>query len=265
MAAMLAFAFTSCNKEKPADKVDATYNGYTLAECNYFKDNFTDGESLSLAKVSENTVDVNFASQTWGTFTIAAADVAGNEAPFTVTGNGTVKMPSMQGGMNEYDVTLTATVYGSDSDKNVFTFSIPDVMGGTTVVFYTNTPAPAFVVSGTYTGTLVYSVGTNEYDPVNDVVVKLVKADDAKVNVVLPEMGSGMMAIPSVELNDIDVTTSDNVTYTLAETEFSVTANSITYEGTISGTYTSDVLTLDYSMKPGAMPMNINFRFEGNK
>ena len=264
MAVVTLFTFTSCNKEKAADKVDGAYKGYTLASSNYFSDMFDADQSMTLTKMAENTVDVSFSSSTWGTFAVSEAVVEGKEAPLTLSGNGTVKMASMQGEVKEYACSLTATVYGADSDKNMFDFTVPDVMGGTKVVFYTNTPDPAYYVAGNYNGTVIYSVGSTEYDPVA-ATVKLTKSGSGKVNIVLPEVGSGQMSIPALEISDIEVTTTDKEVFTLVEKEVSLTVGSVTYTGKVSGTYTNDSLTLNYSLKPGAMPMYINFVFTGNK
>lgn len=264
LAVVTLFAFTSCNKEKPADKVDGAYKGYTLASSNFFSEMFDADQSLTLTKVAENTVDVNYSSSTWGTFTISGAVVEGKEAPFTLSGNGSVKMSSMQGEMKEYACSLTATVYGANSDKNVFTFNVPGVMGGTKVVFYTDAPSLAYYVAGNYDGTVAYGVGGTDYDPV-DATVKLTKSESGKVNIALPEIGSGQMSIPALEINDVEVTTTDNVVFTLVEKEVSLTVGSVTYAGKVSGTYTNDNLTLNYSLKPGAMPMYINFVFTGKK
>ena len=137
-------------------------------------------------------------------------------------------------------------------------------MGGTKVVFYTDAPSLAYYVAGNYKGTVAYSVGSTEYEPV-DATVKLTKSESGKVNIALPEIGSGQMSIPALEINDIEVTTTDNVVFTLVEKEVSLTVGSVTYAGKVSGTYTNDNLTLNYSLKPGAMPMYINFVFTGKK
>ncbi len=123
------------------------------------------------------------------------------------------------------------------------------------------TQKPAQSVAKTYVGTLSYGVG--EMTDV-EASVELKGESDDKISIVLPAIGEGMMSIPEFTLSGIAVSTSDNKVFTLAETEISQTVGTTNYVGTLTGEVNNGQLTLNYALKPGAMPMSINFTFVGN-
>lgn len=140
---VLIIGLVGCNKENsknetPAivdvtENVTGTFEGYTLAQSDYFSDLLTEEETLAITRNDVNVVDVTLESNSWGTITITGVTVSGSSAPYTFSGSGKCAM-SMGPQVNEYDCALSATIYGTDSD--VFTFDIPAVMGGTKVVFH---------------------------------------------------------------------------------------------------------------------------------
>lgn len=108
-----------------------TYKGYTDADCAYFQDKYTDGESVKLTANADGTVSVEFKSASWGTFDIASATILKNGDTYTFTGSGSVSM-GMGPSTSDYDFTMTGM---SDAAKDTFSivFNIPSVMGGLTV------------------------------------------------------------------------------------------------------------------------------------
>ena len=258
--AVVMFGFASCTKEtsKPAEEVAGTYEGYTLATSDYFSDMFTADESVVFTMVNDNTVKIDFTSSTWGTFSFGEALVEGKEAPYKVTGNGKCQMVGMGGQASEYDCILEATINGNGAD--VMTFSLPAVMGGTTLTFKQGDAPLCYYVAGKYEGTLSYGVG--EMDDV-EATVELKEQGGDKISIVLPSIGEGMMTIPEFTLTDITISTTDRKVFAIAETEISQTVGTTNYTGTLSGEVNNGVLTLNYAMKPGAMPMSINFTFVG--
>ncbi len=133
-------------------------------------------------------------------------------------------------------------------------------------------PGVADAVIGTYSGTLNYSV--MNYEPGNiegTYEVKFIKdSNDAdEVSVVLPECSftppipqASSFTIPSITVNDVDVKGNGNV-YIISEDEFKVVLDGTTYTGNISGTITGKDVQIKYMLRPGRMPMDINFTFEG--
>lgn len=262
--AIVMFGFASCNKEnKPAKKVVGTYKGYTLASSNYFSDMFTADEKGTFTLVNDNTVKIEFTSNTWGSFTFDEALVEGTAAPYKVTGNGKCQMVGMGGQTREYDCTVEANISGNG--KDVITFNVPAVMGGTTVVFTQGTAPVNLYVAGKYTGIMSY--GVSEMSEV-EASVELKAQGDDKISIVLPAIGEGMMSLPEITLKDIAVDRIDHAEvptdqrlFIIAETEINQTVGTTNYTGTLGGNVDNGKLTLNYSLKPGAMPMSITFKF----
>ncbi|MDE6290697.1 MAG: calycin-like domain-containing protein [Muribaculaceae bacterium] len=134
---------------------------------------------------------------------------------------------------------------------------------------------PTFDVSkitGTYSGSLGYSV--MGFDPgiiEGSYDLKIVKdADDAdEVAVVLPECTftppipqASSFTIPSLTVNDVDVTEKDGV-YTISEDEISIEVSGVKYTGKLTGTIKDKDAKVEYTLVPGRMPMDINFTFTG--
>ncbi len=138
-------------------------------------------------------------------------------------------------------------------------------------------PAMVDAIKGTYSGTLGYSV--MGYEPGNidgTYEVKIMKdatdADD--VTVVLPEcsfnppIGQGgqpgpAFTIPSLTIDDVDVSQNGNV-YTISEDDLSVEVGGTIYTGNITGKITGKDAKIEYTLRPGRMPMDINFTFTGS-
>ena len=275
IVAMLPIAIASCDKEKeettPSASVDVTkvvgtYEGYSLASSAYFQNNFTADESLTVA-VSEakagNTVDITFASATWGTTTVTGATVAANGSRYTVSGTGSCLMAGMGGQERSYDCSLTADI-ASISDATV-TVSLPAVMGGTNVVFKTGKASTGYYVADKYRGDIDVSVNGSSQLTINDTVMTLNAKEGDKADIVTPEMGLSMggqqMSLPSTTFEDIAVTTADYQTFTIAQQPVSITVGSTNWTGTVEGTVANGVLSLTFVVTPGAMPMPITITF----
>lgn len=271
IVAMLPMAIASCDKEKeettPSTSVDVTkvvgtYEGYTLASSAYFQNNFTADESVTIAKSGDKTVDITFASGTWGTTTVTNATVSASGSRYTVTGNGTCVMQGM-GGERSYDCTLTADI-ASTADATV-TVSLPAVMGGTNVVFKTGKASTGYYVADKYRGDIDVSVNGSSQLTITDTVMTLNAKEGDKVDIVTPEMGLSMgaqqMSLPSTTFEDIAVSTADFRTFTIAQQPVSITVGSTNWAGTVEGSVADGVLSLIFVVTPGAMPMPITITF----
>jgi hypothetical protein len=115
--------------------IDGTYKGGTYANSQYFQHyQPTENEKVTIkANETLDAAELSYTSETWGTFTFEEITVTKNaDGSYTLTGEGNTLMPSMRGGTTEY----AATFNGSIADKTlVATFSVPGVMGGTTIYF----------------------------------------------------------------------------------------------------------------------------------
>lgn len=272
IVAMLPMAIASCDKEKeettPSTSVDVTkvvgtYEGYTLASSAYFQNNFTADESVTIAKSGDKTVDITFASGTWGTTTVTNATVSASGSRYTVSGSGSCLMAGMGGQERSYDCTLTADI-ASTADATV-TVSLPAVMGGTNVVFKTGKASTGYYVADKYRGDIDVSVNGSSQLTINDTIMTLNAKEGDKVDIVTPEMGLSMgaqqMSLPSTTFENIAVTTADFRTFTIAQQPVSITVGSTNWTGTVEGSVADGVLSLTFVVTPGAMPMPITITF----
>lgn len=118
----------------------------------------------------------------------------------------------------------------------------------------------AKVIEGVYNGSVVMCVNGNEMST-SEAAVELIASSDGSVSVVLPKVGEGTMSLPELTVNNVSVTSSDNSTYTLNETSI----NQDIYTGTLNGSVKGTKAEIMYSIKPGAMPMSIDFKFTGTR
>lgn len=142
----------ACDKDENGSKtVDfaGSYNGYTLASCNYFQNMISPDETVVITKNTDGSASVSFTSATWGEFTItdAQASISGNVC--SLSGSGQTQM-GMGGSTSAYDCTFTAEIK-SQTDARM-EFSIPAVMGGMTLTFQTGDAPADLLLAGTYEG-----------------------------------------------------------------------------------------------------------------
>lgn len=158
-ALFAATSLTSCSDDDAPDysaAVAGSYDCWASMSCNYFSNNISLDQKISVTKLTENTVSVSYTSTTLGTFTIPEATVAQTSTSYVVTGAGVTEM-GHAGSVKSYNCTLTANFTG---DAVTFTFDIPSVMGGTKVIL-TQGELPkdqyCHVVAGSYTGIITAS------------------------------------------------------------------------------------------------------------
>lgn len=142
----------ACDKDENGSKtIDfaGSYNGYTLANCNYFQNMISADETVVITENTDGTATVSFTSATWGEFTItdAQASISGNVC--SLSGSRQTQM-GMGGSTSAYDCTFTAEIK-SQTDARM-EFSIPAVMGGMTLTFQTGDAPADLLLAGTYEG-----------------------------------------------------------------------------------------------------------------
>ncbi len=129
-----------------------------------------------------------------------------------------------------------------------------------------NTPAApaAKQIEGTYTSSMTCSVMGSE-DTFDDMTFTLTATDDATIDMTVPSFGNPPMQVPGFTITDMKVTGTDG-TYTIAPTTFEGTTDTgRTYSGQATGTYTDDILTVNFSLTYGAMPMPMICTFTAPK
>lgn len=152
MMLSVAALMMGCDKDENGSKtVDfaGSYNGYTLASCDYFQNRISPDETVVITKNTDGSASVSFTSAMWGTFTItdAQASISGNVC--SLSGSGQTQM-GMGGSTSTYKCTFTAEIK-SQTDARM-EFKIPAVMGGMTLTFQTGDAPADLLLAGTYEG-----------------------------------------------------------------------------------------------------------------
>lgn len=126
-------------------------------------------------------------------------------------------------------------------------------------------PGAAEMIAGSYTSDMTTTV-MGQTVTFENITMKLTKKDDATVDLQVSGYGTAPMAVPSITIPNLKVTGTNN-NYLIAETEFSGTnaETKKTYSGTINGSYVNGTLTINYSLKYGAMPMAMINKFVATK
>lgn len=123
----------------------------------------------------------------------------------------------------------------------------------------------AEMIAGSYTSNMTTTVMGQEVS-FEDITMKLIKKDESTVDLQISGYGTPPMAVPSITIPNLKVTGTNN-NYKIAETEFKGTSAETqkTYSGTINGSFVNNTLTINYSLKYGAMPMAMINKFVAQK
>lgn len=205
-----AMALTSCSSDDDAPDYGADlagdYTGWSSMTSGYFANMISLDQKVTVTKLTESTVSVSYVSSSTGTFTIPDVAVVKTGDVYTLTGAGTTAM-GHSGNTRDYDCTFTGTLNAQDQ---TFIFSIPSVMGGTTVTM-TAGELPetqyGYVVAGSTTG--YFTAKTAYFDGMveeTQSAVELMANADGTVNV---EVSSGTWG--DINASNLKVTRSGNV------------------------------------------------------
>ena len=195
--AVAAFCSMSCDKKTNDPKgVDfaGSYNGYTLANCNYFQNMISADETVVITENTDGTATVSFTSSTWGEFTIADAQASASGGLCTLSGSGQTQM-GMGGNTSTYDCTFTAEIK-SQSDARM-KFEIPAVMGGMTLTFQTGEAPADLLLAGTYEGYTDADCSYFQDRYTDDENVKLTANGDGTLKVVFESASWGTFTVES--------------------------------------------------------------------
>lgn len=187
----------ACDKDENGSKtVDfaGSYNGYTLASCNYFQNMISADETVVLTKNTDGTASVSFTSATWGEFTITDAQASVSGDLCTLSGSGQTQM-GMGGSTSAYDCTFTAEIK-SQTDARM-EFSIPAVMGGMTLTFQTGDAPADLLLAGTYEGYTDADCSYFQNRYTDGERVKLTANGDGSVKVVFESASWGTFTVES--------------------------------------------------------------------
>ncbi len=124
---------------------------------------------------------------------------------------------------------------------------------------------PAEDIAGTYTGSVKQTVASSD-TTYTGLSVTLTATSDDVVTIEWPSIGVGRMAASALSIPNVKVTKESKGSYTLEEADVDVTTEKGTnYKGKVKGSVKDDVLSIDLTVTPGAMPMSINYLFESTK
>lgn len=116
-------------------------------------------------------------------------------------------------------------------------------------------------IAGTYVGDITCSVLNTELKYEN-LSVKLKATDDATIVVTIPSFGgNGHNTLSSFDIAAVEVSGNDGI-YKIATTKFSGTNDAgQAYSGTLQGDMAEGILTLEFVLHIGAMPMPMTCKF----
>lgn len=153
-----------------------TYKGYITVTNSMFQNKyFGDKAEIRVLKTGEKYL-CRFVDPQWGDG-LFSLDMQGQN----ISGTGKIKIASPGGSAKEYEASYKGTM------RNVV-FTIPALMGGTTINWTFGEPPAAMSIAGEYKGTDAIKVGGN-FGPytVADAVYKVVANADGTINVTVPE------------------------------------------------------------------------------
>lgn len=270
--AILALLFmVSCSSDNDnpsttlAESIQGTYKGYTVAEFKYTEiPMITPDESVVLTVDADGTSSISFASSKWGTFSMVDVQVSVKEDIYSIKGQGKTVMGMSEESKKEYECELEGTMSKDKKTVN-FVFTVPSVMGGLKVTFNLGDAPAGDVIAGTYKGELTLSVGEMSLDPVKDSQVKINSQANGKAELTLAGFsGMGTMKMEDITITDVEVKSSENNSYTLSGA-INAKSGTINVIGKLEGSIIKDEANITFTMKPGAMPMDITAVFKGKK
>ena len=135
---MGGFTIEFLQGEIPATVVlPGNYTGYVNAVAQYFPTGMkSDDQSLTITLNDNEQYSLKYTSDTWGTFNFDDIEVkTDDKGSFMLNGSGICTM-GMNGSSKDYDCTFTATI-DPEKENPEFVFTVPSVMGGLTITFYT--------------------------------------------------------------------------------------------------------------------------------
>ena len=198
IATIVSFASCSSNDDPAtnyADRVAGTYEGYTVAGCQYFGNQVAAEQTLTIKGTSEiNKVTVGYVSSTWGTITIEDATVAESGSGYTIAGSGKSVMGMAGSSQKEYECQMSGVV---ENGEATVTFKCPAVMGGLTIEFKPGEVPAEIVVPGTYTG----------YTEAKSAYFQSMLADDQTIEITANGDGSYSVAYTSDSWGEFSVKT----------------------------------------------------------
>lgn len=249
LASLMLFAATSCsNNDDPSSEelttLSGDYKGWSSSSFIYTQTPIvTPDQTVNISVTADGKATITYNSDTWGKTTITDASVVLQNGTYTISGQGTSSMAMGNQDPKDYECTLTGTISQDKKTVNL-TFTLPAVMGGTTITFTLGEAPAEKVVAGSYDG---YVSAKFQYTP-NPIIT-----DGEKVAITANEDGTVKVVYTS---NDWGTTTIEKATVTRDGDNYKLegTGKSLMamgnqdpqeYDCTFSGTISKDKETAD--------------------
>lgn len=268
LALTVMFAATACSNDDDDSTQDfsslsGNYKGWTSGAFKYSPTPMaTPDETVALSVSTDGKATVTYNSNTWGKTTVSDASVVLEGDSYILSGSGKSIMGMAGSAEKEYDCTFTGTV-SKDKKTASFVFTLPSVMGGTTITFALGDAPAEKVVAGDYNG---YTSAKFSYSPAPIVTdgekVSITANEDGTLKVVLTsqQWGSGTLAQVSI--------TADGDNYTLEGKEGTLLVPSMSGNGSVSeqalllsGTISKDKKTVDLTFTAPALMKGTTISF----
>lgn len=151
LGVMLGMASCSGDDEPAnlSEKVVGNYEGYAVASCQYFSNQVSADQKLTIIPSEINKVDISYVSLTWGTITIEGASLSEANGSIAISGSGKSLMGHAGSEAKEYECNVAGTL---NSGNIELTFSCPAIMGGLNIEFKQGEIPAEIVLPGNYTG-----------------------------------------------------------------------------------------------------------------
>lgn len=140
-----------------------TYGSYALST-----------DSVTISYVSTTQATVEYTDDTWGTFSVVATVSYDDDGNYSLSGEDSIYVSSYS---NSYYVVLSGTIVSNLSDWSIV-FTLPDVMGGTTVLLTPvgatddSTEGISAVEADTESSTVYSILGAKVNDSYKGIVIK---------------------------------------------------------------------------------------------
>ena len=222
-----------------------TYSGYTEVEFAYTSNPYGYIDQSVLVGVNKSNtslVDVFYSNDVWGDYEVTGASLtASSSGVYTISGSGTATMASHSGGTSDYDCTVSGSVGESGQ---TLVFSMPSVMGGTTITFTQSSSNPAAYVIGTVNtedlednpieGSTVaeFAYGTLVYE--NEATVSVTPTSASTVDVTFTSETWGTATFTDVDASSYSLSAEGTIEMT------SHSGDTSSYSATLAASFDSD-------------------------
>ena len=253
-----AFSCSNDDNDTPAwETLAGEYADWTSATFKYSATPMaTDNEKLTFS-VANGKLNVELASNQWGTATFSNVTVTQEGSNFKLTGAGSAQLGMHGGSSKAHDCTLAATVSKDKKKMNVI-ITYPAVMGGTTVTFTLGEAPAAQLLAGTYNG---WTKGDSNYfknRTQNGEKLAITANEDGTVNVKLTSQMWGETTIANVKA---EKTTNGFALSGSGKFSMSMGTNAKEYDCTLSGTLSADKTTYSVTFNLPAVMGGLTIAF----